>query len=66
MQATDSHSVEHATSGLGPYADTRGRAHDRSAVRGCGDGMPQRGSEHFITEWATQHAEARGPAATLT
>lgn len=59
MHATDSLTQEPASAKPGPYAGVSGTAHDRSSDWGRGDGMPQCGFEHFITEWATQHAEAR-------
>ncbi len=60
MHTTDSLSQEPTVADLGPYVDMRGIAHDQSSDRGHGHDMPQCGFEHFITEWATQHAEARG------
>lgn len=59
MQTTDSHSREGNTSGLMPTAEHGLSRHESTYAGGPLAGMPRRGYEHFITEWATQHAESR-------
>lgn len=59
MKTTDSHNREGNTSGLTPTAEHRLTRLEPTHAGGPLAGMPRRGYEHFITEWATQHAESR-------